>query len=119
MTSRTVLIAVVLPDQEVALKLKWFEMNMSLSDDPIDDWVHQPIPEKLWHYTSVQGFHGIVASGHIYATDVRFLNDTEEFIHARKMAEELIKEMPEFGDFQFPLREHFEAAVPIIFGSDF
>src|ERR1039457_3338216 len=52
------------------------EKDMDLSDDPIHDWVYRPIPKKLWHYTSVQAFQGIIASGNIYATDVRFLNDT-------------------------------------------
>jgi hypothetical protein len=94
-------------------------MDMNPNNDPIQDWVNQPIPEKLWHYTSVQGFQGIIASGNIYATDVRFLNDTEEFIHARKVAEEVVEKSPEYGSFNFPLRESLKRAVNIIFGSDF
>lgn len=92
---------------------------MTPSGDPIQDWVNQQIPEKLWHYTSVQGFQGIIASGNIYATDVRFLNDTEEFIHARKVAYEVIEKSPEFGNFNFPLRESLEWVVSTIFRSDF
>ena len=94
-------------------------MYMNPSDDPIRDWVHQPIPEKLWHYTSVQGFQGIISSGNIYATDVRFLNDTEEFIHARKVAYEVIEKSPEFGDNDFPLREALTWLVSTLFESDF
>jgi hypothetical protein len=94
-------------------------MNIDLSDDPIHDWVNQPIPEKLWHYTSVQGFQGIIGSGNIYATDVRFLNDSEEFIHARKVADDLVRETPELGDLYFPLRNTLEWALELIFGSDF
>jgi Protein of unknown function (DUF2971) len=94
-------------------------MDINSSDDPIHDWVHQPIPEKLWHYTSAQGFQGIIGSGNIYATDVRFLNDSEEFIHARKVADNLVREMPEFGDLNFPMRDILEWAVNNIFGSDF
>jgi hypothetical protein len=67
----------------------------------------------------VQGFEGIVASGSIYATDVRFLNDTEEFVHARKLATNLIEKTPEFGQFNFPLRQVLELAVNEIFKSDF
>jgi hypothetical protein len=90
-----------------------------MSDDPIHDWVYQEIPEKLWHYTSIQGFQGIIGSGKIYATDVRFLNDTAEFVHARKVANDLINGTPEFGDVQFPLRDALKSVVGSTFGSDF
>jgi len=92
---------------------------MDLNDDPVHDWINQQIPEKLWHYTSIQGFQGIIGSGSIYATDVRFKNDIEEFIHIRKVAYELLENTPEFGDFQFPLRINLKWAVETIFGSDF
>lgn len=92
---------------------------MDLNNDPIHDWVNQQIPEKLWHYTSVQGFQGIIGSGYIYATDVRFLNDFEEFIHIRKVADELVENTPEFGDYQCPLRSNLKRVVETIFGSDF
>lgn len=92
---------------------------MNPSDDPIHDWLYQSIPEKLWHYTSVQGFQGIIGSGNIFATDVRFLNDTEEFIHARKVADDLVSKTPEIGDFGFNLRYALQWAVNTIFGSDF
>jgi hypothetical protein len=94
-------------------------MEMGLDDDPINDWAHQPIPEKLWHYTSVEGFQGIIASGNIYATDVRYLNDSEEFVHARKVANEVIEQTPEFGDFGFPLRDVLKSAINGVFASDF
>jgi hypothetical protein len=86
--------------------------------DPVSDWIHQPIPEKLWHYTSTQGFQGIISSGYIYATDVRFLNDREEFVHARKIANNLIAESPELGENQFPFRESLQSAVDAAFGAD-
>jgi hypothetical protein len=63
--------------------------------NPIQEWLDRPIPEKLWHYTSIQGFYGITTSQTIYATDYRFLNDREEVIHARKIAKELIDEYPD------------------------
>lgn len=94
-------------------------MTVNASDDPIEQWVHQPIPPKLWHYTSIQGFQGIVSSGSIYATDVRFLNDAEEFVHCRKVAEELVAAMPEVGKFNFPLRENLNWLVTEIFKSEF
>jgi hypothetical protein len=94
-------------------------MDMNPNIDPIQDWVNQPIPEKLWHYTSVQKFQSIIASGNIYATDVRFLNDAEEFTHARKVAYDVIEKSPEFGVHNFPLRESLKWAVDLVFQSDF
>jgi hypothetical protein len=94
-------------------------MDEILSNDPIDRWIHQPIPEKLWHYTSIQGFHGIISSRSIYATDVRFLNDAEEFVHARKIADDLVRQTPESGEFNFPLRWNLEWVTTEIFKSDF
>jgi hypothetical protein len=59
-----------------------------LVGDPVDSWLNAPIPKTLWHYTSIRGFHGIVTSKKIFATDVRYLNDREEFIYARKITEQ-------------------------------
>ena len=85
----------------------------------VRELIYRPIPEKLWHYTSTQGFHGIVSSGNIYATDVRFLNDREEFVHARKMADDLVADSLEFGKNHFPLREHLRSVVDFAFKTDF
>ncbi len=81
----------------------------------LDSLVNKPIPEKLWHYTSIQGFQGIVTSKTIFATDVRFLNDKTEFIHAREIAAQVIAEMDEFGANQFPARDHAQKAVDLAF----
>lgn len=45
---------------------------------------HQPVvnqiePELLYHYTTQDGLLGIIEKQEFWATDVRFLNDTEEF----------------------------------------
>ena len=55
----------------------------------------RPIPKKLWHYTSLAGFQGIVTTRKIFATDTRFLNDREEFSHAYKIATEVVEANPE------------------------
>jgi hypothetical protein len=67
----------------------------------------------------MQGFRGIVETGGIYATDVRFLNDAEEFIHARKIANELVGQTAEIGDFDYPQRQDLECWVAEIFKSGF
>jgi hypothetical protein len=53
-----------------------------------------PVPNQLWHYTSIKGMHAILEHGEIYATDARFLNDRDELIHASKCAERLIQDQP-------------------------
>jgi hypothetical protein len=62
--------------------------------DIIQQLLKRPIPRELWHYTTLRGFGGIVGSGRLWATDVRFLNDRTEFVHSREIAAALIAEMP-------------------------
>jgi len=52
-----------------------------------------PIPAELWHYTSLAGLKGIVESKRIWATDIRFLNDSQEYIHALELLEVVAKDI--------------------------
>ncbi len=81
----------------------------------LSDVLNRLIPEKLWHYTSVQGFQGIVTSNEIFATDVRFLNDRTEFVHAREIAAQVIAETNEYGTNSFPARDYSKKAVDLAF----
>jgi len=83
--------------------------------NPIHEWLNTPIPKKLWHYTSIEGFYGITTTKQIYATDLRFLNDREEFTHARKLTEELIQESPETGPNGYGLREIVRQTIKYLF----
>lgn len=85
------------------------------ASNPIGELLSRQIPDKLWHYTSVQGFQGIVTSKKIFATDTRFLNDREEFTHALKIAGEVVEETPEFVANKFPAREYLKKAVDLAF----
>jgi hypothetical protein len=85
--------------------------------NPIDALLKAPIPEKLWHYTSIQGFHGIVTSKTMWATDLRFLNDREEFIHTRALANEIVAAAPELDANGFPNREFLQKAVTVALDS--
>ena len=38
--------------------------------------------ELISHYTSLEGFRGIIESKKIWATNVMFLNDNKEYFHA-------------------------------------
>jgi hypothetical protein len=68
--------------------------NTHPGSDIVQKILSSQIPEELWHYTSLNGFEGIVGSHRLWATDVRFLNDRTEFIHSRRIAEKLVAEMP-------------------------
>jgi hypothetical protein len=48
-------------------------------------------PDKpLAHYTSAAGLVGILQSRSIWATNIRFLNDTREFLHATDLAKSYV-----------------------------
>lgn len=40
-------------------------------------------PPVLYHYTSSQGLQGILESGNLWATDLQYLNDEQEFMFGR------------------------------------
>ncbi len=45
----------------------------------------------LAHYTNLSGMVGIIESGGFWLSDIRFLNDVEEFDNGRRLAQELIE----------------------------
>jgi hypothetical protein len=75
----------------------------------------RPIPETLWHYTTFAGFQGIISSKTIWTTEYRFLNDSEEFSHARMLAEKLVEALPESTGLGFPARDTLRSAVQLAF----
>lgn len=75
----------------------------------------RPIPDTLWHYTTFAGFQGILHSKTIWATEYRFLNDSEEFSHARTLAEKLVEAQPESTELLFPARDTLRSAVQMAF----
>jgi hypothetical protein len=85
--------------------------------NPVDELLNRPIPGKLWHYTSIQGFQAIVASKSMWATDLRFLNDREEFIHTRSIASKVVAATPELDVNGFLNREFLAKAVTLAFDS--
>lgn len=58
-------------------------------------------PNELYHYTTHDGVKGIVETGELWATDVRFLNDELEFQYAIQLIEQGFVDrewMSPFGD---------------------
>jgi len=92
-------------------------MNETSKCKVVDDHIFKPIPEKLWHYTSFAAFEKIVNSKEVWATDYRFLNDSEEFLHAKKLVQELVGKVPKHGRRGFPARLLIETAVNAAFSA--
>jgi hypothetical protein len=44
-------------------------------------------PDLLWHYTNWAGLNGILKTGKLWASHIRYLNDSNEFRHALKIFE--------------------------------
>ena len=78
---------------------------MSLTSNPVETLLSTPIPREVWHYTTIAGLQGIVSSGRIWATDVRFTNDKTEFIHAREIANKYLRAVKPDSPFAFPIDE--------------
>lgn len=62
-------------------------------------WLHleKPVPDILWHYTSLESLMKIATSWSMLASDLRYMNDTKELIHARDQMLDRIHELIEQG----------------------
>ncbi len=58
-----------------------------------DEWLtrHQRPPELLFHYTTAEGLLGMLQSRQLWATNVRFMNDTSEMGHGIDLVREIFK----------------------------
>jgi hypothetical protein len=80
--------------------------HVSSTDNPVGALFDTQIPDEVWHYTTVAGLEGMLSSGKVWATDVRFTNDKTEFIHAREVIEEYLTSVKtNESDFMFPAEE--------------
>jgi hypothetical protein len=70
---------------------------------------HRRARPRQWNFKSYRHQNSVVLHGFLI----------ELFIHARKVADDLVRETPESGDLGFPLRDILRQAVHTIFGSDF
>jgi hypothetical protein len=70
-----------------------------LADKVLSIFVEAP-PTVLHHYTDVGGFSGIVGNGVIWASELHYLNDSQEFAHALGIARKVLqdKEIPGLED---------------------
>jgi len=64
----------------------------------LDELVSNQPPEALYHYTSLDGFLGILSTGVLWASKIQYLNDSTEYLFTIGLAEELLLERLE-GEF--------------------
>jgi len=50
------------------------------------------LPEHLYHYTSIDGLEGIFTKRAVWASQIHFLNDTQEFEYAVQILKEILSE---------------------------
>src|SRR5665213_2926135 len=56
-----------------------------------DQLLQTPIPDHLYHYTSVDALRGILSSHAMRCTDAAFMNDTTEMTHALPLATNVVE----------------------------
>jgi len=61
-------------------------------------------PKIVYHYTNSAGLLGIVKSRAIWATNIEYLNDANEFRYARDVAENVIGQLPEQSECELSSR---------------
>jgi len=66
-------------------------------------------PEHLYHYTSIDGVKGILGETSLWASQIHFLNDTQEFKYSISIFEKVLVELQK----QLPKRTQLEQAIQI------
>ena len=65
--------------------------QQKLKHHPFEDPIS--FSKTVYHYTTLPGFCGIVESQGIWMSSIRYMNDSEEIVHGRKFATEIINAM--------------------------
>ena len=50
-------------------------------------------PSTVYHYTSITGLRGILSSGQLWATNVKYLNDSSEYAYADRLVGEVFDDL--------------------------
>jgi hypothetical protein len=64
-------------------------------------------PEHLYHYTSIDGVKGVLDENSLWASQIHFLNDTQEFKYSISIVEKVLAELQK----QLPERTLLEQAI--------
>jgi Protein of unknown function (DUF2971) len=68
-------------------------------------------PEQLYHYTDVEGLKGILDSGKIWATQTKYLNDSQEVSYGRQLALDVCREITHQGAVQIIWLDRVSQAI--------
>jgi len=88
-----------IPIEEVSAKRAQMDELLRQFQDGLQDHrvalarQHSEVPTRLHHYTTPQGLLGIVSDCSIWASDVRFMNDSSEFSYAAHLIDEVMAEV--------------------------
>jgi hypothetical protein len=66
-------------------------------------------PEHLYHYTSIDGVKGILGENSLWASQIHFLNDTQEFKYSISIFEKVLAELQE----ELPKKTKWKQAIEI------
>lgn len=62
-------------------------------DSLVKELIEKKPPSTLYHYTTQDGVLGIINSGELWATNIRYMNDTTEFFGGLNLAKEHLKDL--------------------------
>ena len=65
---------------------------MSLIEHLLQQLRRIPLPDVVYHYTSPRGVLGMMTDGSLWATDVRYMNDAQEFEYTVNVATPFLRE---------------------------
>jgi Protein of unknown function (DUF2971) len=71
----------------------------------------------LAHYTNANGLAGILSTRTIWATNIRFLNDSREFLHAVDLAQCYLKDMPQINPTDSALKLQLQQSLESMHGT--
>ena len=61
-----------------------------------EGFAHPEIAETvstIYHYTDPRGLVGVLSHDQLWATDIRFLNDSAELVHAERIQKEVLEQI--------------------------
>lgn len=88
------------------------------------------VDEEIYHYTSLEGLHGILTSNSLHFTNIYFLNDRAEMIYTYKVILELISNLEQEIDAELYQKiksraeyitcpEYYQSESEVLFREDF
>jgi hypothetical protein len=72
----------------------------------IDGILNPPLPDQLYHYTSFGGLLGIAKSRSIWASNIHYLNDEQEFAFGLMVVRDVIRDYPTTSGDDLTILDH-------------